>query len=37
VDRLRLLDRRLVICAIRPDGTDLVTLFGDAAFPIWIG
>lgn len=26
-----------VICAIRPDGTDLVRLFGDAAFPIWIG
>jgi Tol biopolymer transport system component len=26
-----------VICAIRPDGTDLVTLFGDAAFPVWIG
>jgi Tol biopolymer transport system component len=26
-----------VICAIRPDGTDLVTLFGDAAFPTWIG
>jgi Tol biopolymer transport system component len=26
-----------VICAIRPDGRDLVTLFGNAAFPIWIG
>jgi dipeptidyl aminopeptidase/acylaminoacyl peptidase len=26
-----------VICAIQPDGTDFVTLFGGAAFPVWIG